>query len=137
MLVKPLAKQALRRLAPVTHKLGCDSRRFGPPPGQASPQELSQEAKAKLTLLPLWNETTIKRRLPNTIEAEIHPKFYCDIERKAPACYVAELEQGRTVRAHGVVISASDHIVQDLAPVIGSGTLNHKELYTRSYALTG
>lgn len=129
MLVKQLAKKTLRGLATVTHQLGYDSRIFGPPRGQASSYELAQDAQAKLALLSLQNETTIRRSLPNTLEPEIHLKFYCDLQRLAPACYVAKLERGRTIGSQGIVLSASDHIVQDLAPVVASGTSDYRELY--------
>ena len=46
---------------------------------------------------------------------------------------MAELEQGRTIASQGVVLSASDHIVQDLAPAIASGTPNYRELYTLQF----
>jgi capsular polysaccharide biosynthesis protein len=130
MLVKQLAKSTLRGLAAATHQLGYDSRQFGPPRGQASSYALAQDTQARLTLHNLRNEALIKRTLPNTLESEIHPKFYCDLERQASACYVAELGKGRTIGSQGVVLSASDHILQDLAPVIASSTPNYRELYT-------
>lgn len=126
MLVKQLAKSMLRGLAIVTHKLGFDSRTIGPPFGQSSSHELTG---SKLTIYPLRIESMIQRSLPNTLEPEIDPKFYLDLERKAPACYIAEIIEGRSFGTQGVVLSADDIIIGDLCPVIASPSPEHRDLY--------
>lgn len=129
MIIKATAKKLIRTFSHVGHLFGVQSRSFGPPKGVSFSQELAQDAKSKVSVNQVSELGKIIRSLPNTLEAEIHPQFYRDLQRDAPSCYTVELERGRTVGSQGIILSTTDYIVGDISRVIGENQYAFRELY--------
>jgi len=128
-MIKSTAKKAIRYFSQIIHSLGSDSRFIGPPQGVQTAQELVLRASSFTTIHPIREESTICRKLPNTVESTIHPNFYRDLKREAPPCYVVQLKNGRAVGAQGVAISTDDYIVGDVSRVMGNNPYEFRELY--------
>ncbi len=130
MRIKPAAKQVIRILAEYSHRIGLHSGFFGPPRGFRQSHELAADPHACTTVYSIRQPGIISRMLPQTIEQQVHPKFYRDLERDAPACFVVQLEQGRTVGSQGVILSANDYIVADVSRIISNDPYSFSELYS-------
>jgi capsular polysaccharide biosynthesis protein len=103
------------------------SRSVGPPRHLIAtlPQYVAYRNRAQrgaATYTELYPSHTIRRRLPHTLDDQVHPEFLREMSRVSPAAGIAVIEQGRVVTATGSVIGPPDHLISDVSETSLAGS---------------
>lgn len=101
-------------------KLPGSSRLFGPPRCLALTLEQYVERRRRThpgtaVYKEIYPSHLITRSVPRTLDSELHPEFYKEMERMALPAGVAAIDRGRVVTATGTVIAPEDTFIADVS----------------------